>query len=112
MNLAEVAERLEKDKPPRPDIAICSECGWRGPVDQCWQDEDGDWDHNFIYDKPGDYNWAGNVHISIQVDTIIDEVLANIEAFVQQKPLPGFNVYDPPPERAAADVPSENMKEA
>ena len=48
-NLNKIAEMLEKveDKPPGPDIAICSECHWRGPADECEQDEDGDWETGY-----------------------------------------------------------------
>jgi len=36
-----------KDVEPLPDIAICCICGWRGPVEQCGQDEDGDWENGY-----------------------------------------------------------------
>jgi hypothetical protein len=32
---------------PKPDIAICSECGWRGPVTECGKDTDGDWETGY-----------------------------------------------------------------
>jgi len=36
-----------KDMTPSPDIAICSECGWRGPVSECGTDYDGDWESGY-----------------------------------------------------------------
>jgi len=35
------------DGEPKPDIAICSECGWRGPVSECLKGEDGDWESGY-----------------------------------------------------------------
>ena len=35
------------DSEPIPDIAICSECGWRGPVSKCLKDQDGDWESGY-----------------------------------------------------------------
>ena len=32
---------------PAPDIAICSECGWRGPVSECETGSDGDWETGY-----------------------------------------------------------------
>lgn len=46
-DLRRIAERLEVNPEPRPDIAICSECGWRGPAEGCWQDEEGDWETGY-----------------------------------------------------------------
>ena len=33
---------------PLPDIAICSECEWRGPVSECDLEQDGDWETGFF----------------------------------------------------------------
>lgn len=41
------AKYIEKKHAPLPDIAICSECGWRGPVDECPKEEDGDWEYGY-----------------------------------------------------------------
>ena len=35
------------DGEARPDIAICSVCGWRGPVAECETDEEGDWENGY-----------------------------------------------------------------
>ena len=32
---------------PKPDIAICSQCGWRGPSSKCEQAEEGDWENGY-----------------------------------------------------------------
>ena len=32
---------------PKVDIAICSECGWRGSVDDCIKGQDGDWESGY-----------------------------------------------------------------
>lgn len=32
---------------PSPDIAVCSECGWRGSVSECETEKDGDWESGF-----------------------------------------------------------------
>jgi hypothetical protein len=34
-------------KEPLPDIAICEECEWRGPVSECETGEDGDWETGY-----------------------------------------------------------------
>ena len=31
----------------KPDIAICSVCGWRGPATECITDEEGDWESGY-----------------------------------------------------------------
>ena len=38
------------NKEPKPDIAICSKCGWRGPVSECDVDPygDGDWESGYV----------------------------------------------------------------
>ena len=35
------------DPEPIPDIAICSECGWRGPASECESEQDGDWETGY-----------------------------------------------------------------
>jgi len=35
------------DKEPSPDIAICSQCGWVGPVSECEVEEEGDWESGY-----------------------------------------------------------------
>ena len=37
----------DKTKEPKPDIAICSICGWRGDVSECIKGEDGDWESGY-----------------------------------------------------------------
>ena len=32
---------------PLPDIAICSQCGWRGPTSECETGEEGDWETGY-----------------------------------------------------------------
>lgn len=32
---------------PKPDIAICSECGWRGDISECGTDKEGDWESGY-----------------------------------------------------------------
>ena len=32
---------------PKPDIAICSSCGWSGGIEECDQDEEGDWENGY-----------------------------------------------------------------
>ena len=32
---------------PAQDIAICSECNWRGPIVECSIGEDGDWETGY-----------------------------------------------------------------
>jgi hypothetical protein len=40
---------INNDTPPEPlpDIAKCSQCGWKGPVSDCEQDQEGDWESGF-----------------------------------------------------------------
>ena len=37
----------EPDPEPEFDIAICSQCGWRGPVSECETGEEGDWESGY-----------------------------------------------------------------
>lgn len=37
----------ELEKEPESDIAICSQCGWRGPVSECKKGKDGDWESGY-----------------------------------------------------------------
>jgi len=32
---------------PRPDIAICADCGWRGAMEKCDTKEEGDWESGY-----------------------------------------------------------------
>jgi hypothetical protein len=32
---------------PNGDIAVCSECGWRGPISECNVVQDGDWESGY-----------------------------------------------------------------
>jgi len=47
--LLSLKEEFDPDKEPLPDIAICSECRWRGPVSECGIDPygDGDWESGY-----------------------------------------------------------------
>ena len=45
--MSEMAEFRLRDPQPLPDIAICSECGWRGPSSECETEEDGDWETGY-----------------------------------------------------------------
>ena len=40
-------EELNPNYEPKPDIAICSECGWRGSVEKCIKEQDGDWESGY-----------------------------------------------------------------
>lgn len=48
-NLFETIQQSFKDESvePMPDIAICSECGWKGPVSDCETDQEGDWESGY-----------------------------------------------------------------
>jgi hypothetical protein len=35
------------DAEPMPDIAICSTCGWKGPVIECEKGQDGSWEEGY-----------------------------------------------------------------
>ncbi len=37
----------EMGQVPQPDIAICSQCGWRGPISKCQTSEEGDWESGY-----------------------------------------------------------------
>jgi len=37
----------EKDAEPKPDIAKCSICGWKGSVDDCETGREGDWESGY-----------------------------------------------------------------
>lgn len=36
-----------KNAAPKPDIAICSECQWRGPTSDCETEQDGDYESGY-----------------------------------------------------------------
>lgn len=36
------------NKQPEPDIAFCSDCGWRGPIEECLKGQDGDWESGYF----------------------------------------------------------------
>ncbi len=40
-------EELNKQEEPLPDIAICSQCGWRGQSTECPKEEEGDWESGY-----------------------------------------------------------------
>lgn len=40
-------EIMDDNHEPRPDIAICSECGWKGSTLECIKGEDGDWETGY-----------------------------------------------------------------
>ena len=49
LNLKDLKLDLVIDnKQPKPDIAICSDCGWRGPVEECLKGQDGDWESGYF----------------------------------------------------------------
>lgn len=35
------------DSEPQPDIALCSSCGWKGPVADCESSEEGDYENGY-----------------------------------------------------------------
>lgn len=37
----------EENDEPFADIAICSICGWRGAVEECGTEEEGDWEGGY-----------------------------------------------------------------
>ena len=37
----------EVNSQPKADIAICSKCGWRGPVSECNVAQQGDWEYGY-----------------------------------------------------------------
>ena len=39
--------KAQTDLEPKPDIAICSECNWSGPISECVKDEEGDWETGY-----------------------------------------------------------------
>lgn len=36
-----------KSEEPCPDIAICSSCGWKGPISECVTESEGDWESGY-----------------------------------------------------------------
>jgi hypothetical protein len=38
---------VDDDKQPSYDIAICSECQWKGPVSECEEGREGDWESGY-----------------------------------------------------------------
>jgi len=48
-NLSLLLKKVDLDPEPAPDIAVCSECGGRYPVEQCDVDPygDGDWEAGY-----------------------------------------------------------------
>jgi len=45
--MAKFRKTFDKNAEPLPDIAICSQCGWRGPVGECEKGEEGDWENGY-----------------------------------------------------------------
>ena len=39
---------LVNNSEPSPDIAECSDCGWRGDVSECDTGQDGDWESGYF----------------------------------------------------------------
>lgn len=46
MNIFELL-REPDDGEPLVDIAICSVCGWRGPVEECPKEKEGDYESGY-----------------------------------------------------------------
>ncbi len=41
--------KIEKtNSEPKPDIAKCSKCGWKGPIEKCEIGTDGDWESGYF----------------------------------------------------------------
>ena len=47
LNLSEIKSLSNRSTEPKPDIAICEECGWEGPIHECETGEDGDWESGY-----------------------------------------------------------------
>jgi len=47
--LQKLALEYNEDEEPRPDIAICSQCGWRGPTSECENGEEGDYENGYYF---------------------------------------------------------------
>lgn len=47
--IEKIREPLDKlkDKEPAWDIAICSDCGWRGDINECGTEQEGDWENGY-----------------------------------------------------------------
>ena len=37
----------QTEQEPLPDIAICSQCNWRGPISECVKEKEGDWESGY-----------------------------------------------------------------
>ena len=55
---------IKKNNEPRPDLAFCENCGWKGKISDCKTDTDGDWEGGYytihicpICDEGGDINY-------------------------------------------------------
>lgn len=46
-NYFNLNEELNKNVEPQPDIAICSICGWKGSINLCHIDEEGDFETGY-----------------------------------------------------------------
>ena len=48
-DIKRLVDILDEDRniAPKPDIAICSTCGWRGSVSECERSEGGDWEFGY-----------------------------------------------------------------
>jgi len=42
-----IREAKVEDVEPMPDIAICSNCRWRGKISKCEKGTDGDWESGY-----------------------------------------------------------------
>jgi hypothetical protein len=39
----------KSDSGPFPDIAVCDECLWKGNINSCSQEQEGDWESGYYY---------------------------------------------------------------
>lgn len=39
-----VFEPIAQTNEPKPNLAMCSECGWEGPIEECGTETEGDWE--------------------------------------------------------------------
>ena len=42
-----LAQEREESTEPKPDIACCSSCGWRGPTATCQTESEGSWETGY-----------------------------------------------------------------
>ena len=58
-------QKKKKDNYPEPDLASCEDCEWSGSVDDCTQEEEGNWEMGYyVVDccpkcgGPVEYDWS------------------------------------------------------